>query len=73
RKRTRMSQAPMVSVTHFKSWDGNFLAELSPTRYFCSQCHVVQTDAKLLVPNNFVDMDSLVKEEDKVIDTQSSK
>ena len=73
RKRTRMSQAPMVSVTHFKSWDGNFLAELSPTRYFCSQCHVVQTDAKLLVPNNFVDMDSLVKEEDKDIDTQSSK
>ena len=42
RARTQESQAPMISVTHFIGRDGNFLAELSPRRYFCLQCHVPQ-------------------------------
>ena len=41
--------------------DGNFLAEISPRRYFCNQCHVTQKDAKPLVDNTFVDMDTLMK------------
>ncbi|GJM10516.1 MAG: hypothetical protein DHS20C11_27920 [Lysobacteraceae bacterium] len=55
RSRTGESQAPMVSVTHFQDRDGNFLAEISPRRYFCNQCHVVQTDARPLVGNSFED------------------
>ena len=61
RSRTAESQAPMVSVTHFMDRDGNFLAEVSPRRYFCEQCHVVQTDAKLLVESDFVDMYQLIE------------
>lgn len=61
RTRTGESQAPMVSVTHYMDRDNNFLAELSPRRYFCTQCHVPQLDAKLLVENDFVDMDHLIK------------
>lgn len=61
RNRTGASQAPMVSVTHYMDRDNNFLAELSPRRYFCTQCHVPQLDAKLLVENDFVDMEHLIK------------
>ena len=56
-------QAPMVSVTHYMDRDGNFLAEISPRRYFCTQCHVVQTDAKPLVGSRFEDIDSLLQKE----------
>ncbi|MFV0276219.1 MAG: nitrate reductase cytochrome c-type subunit, partial [Parahaliea sp.] len=59
--RTGESQAPMVSVTHYMDRDNNFLAELSPRRYFCTQCHVPQLDARLMVENDFVDMDHLLK------------
>jgi len=61
RKRTTDSQAPMVSVTHYMDRDNNFLATLSPRRYFCTQCHVRQLDANLLVENDFIDMDNLIK------------
>ncbi|MBC8025958.1 MAG: nitrate reductase cytochrome c-type subunit [Steroidobacteraceae bacterium] len=56
-------QAPMVSVTHFLDRDGQVLASVSPRRYFCTQCHVVQSDAKLLVPNDFRDVDELMSAE----------
>ena len=63
RKRTQESQAPMVSVTHYMDRDGNFLADVSPRRYFCGQCHVIQTDAKPIVGNEFIDIDDLLKVE----------
>ena len=53
-------QAPMVSVTHFIDRDGQVLAAVSPRRYFCTQCHVVQTDAKPLVPSEFRDVDEIM-------------
>ncbi|MDH3452175.1 MAG: nitrate reductase cytochrome c-type subunit [Gammaproteobacteria bacterium] len=62
RARTEESQAPMVSVTHFMDRDGNFLADVSPRRYFCNQCHVVQTDARLIVESDFMDVDDLLKQ-----------
>lgn len=65
RKRTEESQAPMVSVTHYMDRDGNFLAEISPRRYFCNQCHATQTDAKPLVENTFIDMHRLMKTKQK--------
>ncbi|NQD37243.1 nitrate reductase cytochrome c-type subunit [Permianibacter sp. IMCC34836] len=61
RVRTGESQAPMVSVTHYQDRDGNFLAEISPRRYFCGQCHVAQVDAKPLVVNTFEDVDEILK------------
>jgi len=65
RQRTEDSQAPMVSVTHFMDREGNFLAEISPRRYFCSQCHVTQLDTKPLVENDFVDMHSIANQKTK--------
>ncbi len=41
------------SVTHFRNRDGQELDNISPRRYFCTQCHVPQTDAKPLVGNTF--------------------
>ncbi len=61
RVRTEESQAPMISVTHYMDRDGNFLAEVSPRRYFCTQCHVNQTTARPLVENTFEDMDELLE------------
>lgn len=62
RTRTQESQAPMISVTHFQNRDGNFLAELSPRRYFCLQCHVPQADLQPLVQNNFKDVDTMLNQ-----------
>ena len=42
-----------VSLTHFKDRDGKELSNISPRRYFCTQCHVPQADAKPLVENTF--------------------
>ena len=61
RRLTERTQAPMVSVTHYMDRDGNFLADVSPRRYFCEQCHVVQTDANPLLANEFVDIDELLR------------
>lgn len=60
RKRTQVSQATMISVTHYLDRDGNFLADISPRRYFCQQCHVTQLNVPALVANKFEDMDSLL-------------
>jgi len=65
RTRTQESQAPMISVTHFMDRQGNFLAELSPRRYFCLQCHVPQADLKPLVENEFVDVDTILSKPTK--------
>jgi cytochrome c-type protein NapB len=55
RDRVADSQAPMVSVTHFVDREGNFRAEISPRRYFCTQCHVPQMEVKVPVVNGFED------------------
>ena len=55
--------APMVSATHYMDRDHDYLAEISPRRYFCTQCHVVQTDAREPVDNTFVDVYEIVMRE----------
>ena len=60
RSRTGDSQAPMVSITHFMDRDGQFLASVSPRRYFCVQCHVPQSPVRSPIANRFVDVDSLL-------------
>ncbi|WP_088280815.1 nitrate reductase cytochrome c-type subunit [Ideonella sp. A 288] len=52
-QKTRASGATKVSVTHFRTREGQELDNISPRRYFCTQCHVAQTDAKPLVENTF--------------------
>ncbi|QHC51667.1 nitrate reductase cytochrome c-type subunit [Billgrantia tianxiuensis] len=61
RTRVGETQAIMVSVTHYMDREGNFLGDLSPRRYFCTQCHVPQTDAPSRVGNTFVDMSDLIR------------
>ncbi|MGE5471259.1 MAG: nitrate reductase cytochrome c-type subunit [Bacteroidota bacterium] len=51
--RYKETGATKVSITHFKTRDGQELSNISPRRYFCNQCHVPQTDAKPLVGNTF--------------------
>lgn len=63
RRQVAESQAPMISVTHYMDRDGNFLAELSPRRYFCSQCHVPQSTAPTQVDSTFQDIDEIIRQQ----------
>ena len=49
----REAGATKISQTHFEARDKNLLANVSARRYFCTQCHVPQVDAKPLVENVF--------------------
>jgi nitrate reductase (cytochrome), electron transfer subunit len=60
RSRTAESQAPMVSITHFMDRDGQFLASVSPRRFFCTECHVPQNVSTPPVSNDFVDIDTVL-------------
>ena len=62
RARTGESQAPMVSITHFMDRDGQFLASISPRRFFCTECHVPQNVANPPVSNDFVDIDTMLSQ-----------
>jgi cytochrome c-type protein NapB len=62
RSRVRESQAPMISITHFADREGQFLASISPRRYFCTQCHVPQHGVQAPVTNDFVDIDTLLSQ-----------
>lgn len=61
RTRTQESQAPMVSVSHYTDRNGNQLAEISPRRYFCLQCHVPQVPMNPLVENRFTDVEAMLR------------
>jgi cytochrome c-type protein NapB len=65
RQRVADSQAPMISVTHFMNRDGNFLADVSPNRYFCTQCHASQLEVKPLLINEFISIDELIRQTDQ--------
>lgn len=60
RSRVAESGAPMVSVSHFMDRDGQTLATVSPRRYFCNQCHVIQNRVPEPIKNTFVDIDALL-------------
>lgn len=59
REFTQGSGAPMISVTHYMTREGQMLADVAPRRYFCTACHVPQVDATPLVPNTFRDMSEM--------------
>ena len=58
-KNAREAGATKISVTHYETREGAVLSDVSPRRYFCLQCHVVQTDAKQLIENVFEKTESL--------------
>ena len=45
--------ATEISQTHFEDRDKHVLANISARRYFCTQCHVPQANARPLVENTF--------------------
>ena len=61
RTKAEESQAIPVGVTHYMDRDGNVLADVSPRRYFCDQCHVAQMEMKPLVGNTFQDVDTMLQ------------
>lgn len=56
RSRAAESGAVPVAVSHYTDRTGETLEHISPRRYFCTQCHVTQADAKPLVANTFTDL-----------------
>lgn len=60
RDRIGETQAIPLSVTHYMDRDANVRAAISPRRYFCTQCHVTQTETKPLVDNTFQDVDAML-------------
>lgn len=51
--------ATKISRTHFIDRNGKELANVAPRRYFCTQCHVPQANAKPLVENTFTPVEAL--------------
>lgn len=47
------SGATKISQTHFTNREGVEMANVSASRYFCTQCHVGQRDVAPLVDNEF--------------------
>jgi cytochrome c-type protein NapB len=45
--------ATKISETHYFDRNGVALDQVSGTRWFCTQCHVPQADARPLVPSTF--------------------
>ena len=58
-KHAAATGATKVGTTHFETRDGKTLSDVSPRRYFCTQCHVTQADARPLVENDFEPVESL--------------
>ena len=65
RTRVGETQATPISITHYQDRDGNYLADVSPRRYFCEQCHVVQMQTEPAVKNRFRDVDSILRQQKK--------
>ncbi|WP_194437731.1 nitrate reductase cytochrome c-type subunit [Vibrio fluminensis] len=58
-KNAKEMGATKISVTHYVNREDAVLADMSPRRYFCLQCHVPQTEAAPLVGNDFERVQSL--------------
>ena len=61
RNRIEETRAIPLSVTHYMDRDGNVRGDVSPRRYFCTQCHVPQDEVKPLVENRFQDFETASK------------
>jgi nitrate reductase (cytochrome), electron transfer subunit len=53
KERAEETGATKVAKSHYLDREDKKLANISPRRYFCHQCHVPQYDAKPLVENTY--------------------
>lgn len=53
RSKVKESGATEIAESHYKDRDGNELQQLSRARWFCTQCHVPQSDIQPQVENVF--------------------
>jgi nitrate reductase (cytochrome), electron transfer subunit len=66
RTRAPETQATPISLTHYIDRDGEFLADVSPRRYFCDQCHVVQMEGQPPpVKSTFRDVDEIIRNKNR--------
>jgi nitrate reductase (cytochrome), electron transfer subunit len=58
--RTRIEETSAIPIpaTHYMDRDGTIRGDISPRRYFCTQCHVPQEDVKPAVENRFEDFET---------------
>ena len=61
--RTRIEETKAIPIpaTHYMDRDGTMRGDISPRRYFCTQCHVPQDDVKPLVDNTYQDFQTLAR------------
>jgi cytochrome c-type protein NapB len=65
RSRIEETKAIPLSVTHYMDRDGNVRGDVSPRRYFCTQCHVPQDEVKPLMDNRFEDFETAAQRSSK--------
>jgi len=61
RTRIEDTRAIPIPATHYMDRDGTMRGDVSPRRYFCTQCHVPQDEVKPLVENLYQDFDAARK------------
>jgi cytochrome c-type protein NapB len=61
RMRIEESRAIPIPATHYMDRDGTLRGDVSPRRYFCTQCHVPQDEVSPLVGNNYQDFEAVQK------------
>jgi cytochrome c-type protein NapB len=61
--RTRIEETKAIPIpaTHYMDRDGTLRGDISPRRYFCTQCHVPQEEVKPLVDNHYQDFETLAR------------
>jgi cytochrome c-type protein NapB len=59
--RTRIEETRSIPIpaTHYMDRDGTLRGDISPRRYFCTQCHIPQDEVKPLVDNDYQDFETL--------------
>lgn len=61
RTRIEETRAIPIPATHYMDRDGTVRGDVSPRRYFCTQCHVPQDEVSPLVENRYQDFDAARK------------
>ena len=59
RTRIEETRAIPIPATHYMDRDGTLRGDISPRRYFCTQCHVPQDEVKPLVDNDYRDFEAI--------------
>lgn len=58
-----LMKAPAIGLSHYQNRDQDYLADMSPRRFFCTQCHVPQQAVPLPVNSRFIRMEQASQRE----------